>query len=427
MPINAPLILIIDDEQAILQTLQAALEDEGYRVHTLDDGKKALDVVGTLIPDLILLDICMPNCNGIDVLTNIKKEFPQQSVIIISGYGNIPVAIDAIKKGARDFIEKPLNLDEILSKIEFLKHAPATTTLSQYKPSLSQYGIMGESSLFFELINQANRLAPHTFPVIIYGEYGTGKTTLARYIHKKSPYAQKDFCVVDCTDTQNFTEKLVSAFVVTNGTVYLQHVEQLSREHQQILVRTLKTHTDAHRIIASACKPLFNLLREERFDATLFYELNKAPLEIPPLRKRSYDIPLLLNHYCTQANTLYKKSIVLNAQSIRILRNYTWPGNVTELKNTCAQIVVASDTPNTVVTPEHLVSLMGETKTQLIEEQTFTTFSSLSTATNAFEKNFLLYLLKKSYYNTEHISQRLNMSHTQLKNKLLELNIELKR
>ena len=118
---NQPLILIIDDEQAILKTLQDALTDEDYKVITLDEGQKALHTIGEIIPDLILLDIFMPNCNGLKLLSQIKKEFPDQKIIIISGFGNIPIAIEAIKNGAIDFIEKPLNLDEILHKISFLK------------------------------------------------------------------------------------------------------------------------------------------------------------------------------------------------------------------------------------------------------------------------------------------------------------------
>jgi len=194
---NSPLLLIIDDEITILKTLKEALEDEKFRVETLSDGNKSLDLIGKLIPDLILLDIFMPNCNGLELLKKIKKEYPQQKIIIISGFGNIPMAIEATKNGALDFIEKPLNLDDILSKILFLKkeNHQKPTNKTETK-NLEIYGIVGQSYLFLELIQQAEQVANLSLPLLIYGQHGTGKTLLSKYIHQKSPLSKNDFLLL---------------------------------------------------------------------------------------------------------------------------------------------------------------------------------------------------------------------------------------
>jgi len=425
-----PLILIIDDEEAILQTLKDALTDESYRIETLSDGNKALDAIGKLIPDLILLDIFMPNCNGLELLVRIKKEFPDQMVITISGFGNIPMAIEAIQKGACDFIEKPLNLDEILNKISFLQesHGTAKPDYQTDASLLRDCNIIGESNLFLELIQQAERLAPHQFPITIYGEHGVGKTSLAAYIHKKSVVGQEgnDFIVVssEVSSDADYAEQLKQLFdTPQQQTVYIKHIEQLNPSNQKVLLGFLEQNK-RHRIIASSKVPLFDAVRSNTFNESLFHFLNTAPLEVPPLRKRPYDIPLLINHYIANYNTEYNKKIVLTTRSIRHLRNHQWSGNIDELKYVAKGIVTCSNSDYSVITPHELIPIIGEKNMQFIEEQSMMQFDSLDQATTAFKKNFLLYLLKKNHYNIDQISHRLNLSPVQLKNKLLELKID---
>ncbi len=427
-----PLILIIDDEQAILKTLKDALGDESYRVETLNNGNKAIDLVGKLIPDLILLDIFMPNCNGLTLLKQIKREYPDQKVIIISGFGNIPIAIEAIKNGAIDFIEKPLNLDIILSKIEFLK----TSYNNSKKPELhikkttksieKEYGIAGQSALFMELLSQAEKLASHFFPITIHGEHGTGKSTLARYIHKKSKLCKEDFRLIDCEKlANNFTDKFIGK---SKETIFLKNVDKLNNNEQKNLLRNIekinKTEENK-RIIASSKRSLFDLTRSGYFNESLFYTLNIAPLEVPPLRKRPYDIPLLINYYLSKFNYKYNKNIIFAAQSIRLLRNNKWPGNISGLISTIQKIVICCDKSHDILTPQALTELVGEKNIEFIEEQSILSFNSLDEATREFKKNFLLYLLKKNHYNISAVSSILNLSSAQLKNKLVELQINI--
>ncbi len=200
---SSPLILVIDDEATILTTLKEVLEDEGYRTETLSDGNKTIQTIGKLIPDLVLLDIFMPNCNGLELLEQIKKEYPHQKTMIISGFGNISIAIKAVKKGALDFIEKPLNLDVILSKIDFLKNkknkqSKKNTRNNQRKNN----GIIGSSYLFLELIQQINLIKNLNFSLLIYGEHGTGKTLFAKYIHKNSSLKNEEFVTINCSNLQ---------------------------------------------------------------------------------------------------------------------------------------------------------------------------------------------------------------------------------
>lgn len=415
---NAPLILIIDDEEAILKTLKDALTDEAYRVETLSQGEEALDAIGKLIPDLVMLDIFMPKHNGLKLLTQIKKEFPDQKVIMISGFGNIPIAIEAIHKGAIDFIEKPLNLDEILCKIEFLKKQEPVPSPPQ--TTLQANNIIGESNLFLELIHQINLLAKHRLPVLICGEYGTGKSLLANYIHNQSPLAKKPFKIINCETDETLNEELS---VQNEQTVYLKHVCHLTKSQQKQLVSLLKQNKQS-RIIASSKTSLFALVQQKAFSETLFYLLNKAPLEVPSLRKRPYDIPLLIHHYAKEQNKQYKKQIVFSTQAIRALRNYSWPGNISELQQVIEKVIITSEDYYEIVSLERITALLGEQSTQFIEEQSMHLFESLDHATSTFKRQFLLYLLKKNRYDIKQVSSRLNLSPTELKNKLQELNIE---
>ena len=421
-----PLILIVDDEGVILTTLKDALEDEGCIVYTILDGTKAIDVIGKLVPDLIFLDICMPSINGIDLLTKIKKEYPQQKVIMISGFGNIPLALEAINKGALDFIEKPLNLDDILSKIAFLKkdlHDEEHVSKDSYEHDYERYGIVGKSFLFQELMRHVQQVAKLSFPVLIYGEHGCGKSLIAQYIHSKSLLDSKKFVTIDCAAGQIFDTSLLEV-----GTFYFKNIQELPRDEQKKMVAWLE-HSDFSkaRVIASSNHPLFDLVKQGTFNEALFHALNVTPLEVPSLNKRRYDIPLLVQHFVDIENEKQQKQIVFSNSSIRLLRNHSWTGNIQELKQCVKKVIVLSPHDYFVATFNFLRKFLFEKEIQFIEEQQFTTFSTLRDATNAFEKTFLLYYLKKNNYDLIQVSDRLNLNLPQLRAKMLELNIELNR
>jgi DNA-binding NtrC family response regulator len=420
-----PLILIIDDEDAILKSLQQALQDENYHIEILQNPASALSLIGQLIPDLVLLDISMPYINGIDLLKQIKKEYPAQDVIMISGYGTIQTALESIKNGARDFIEKPLNLDEILSKIDYLKQPISTKeSQDQNRNNFVRYGIVGESYLFLELMNQLLKIAPLKLPVLLYGPYGSGRSLLAEFVHSQSEYPGA-ITHLDCSG--EFDEKLIDELFKTPGSVHIKNIQQLSISFQKKLLSALETSDPIKtRIIASATPDLYKYVQKQTFNVTLFYKLNVTPLEIPALNKRRYDIPILIAYFCEEIKKFQKKTLIFPHSSIRILRNKDWAGNILELKQFIEKISLHIKDDYFVITPEELQKYLTEKELQFIQEQTFATFASLNDALNQFEKKFITYLLKKNCYNLTQVSDRLHIDVPLLKLKLLELNIDFK-
>ncbi len=416
-----PSLLIIDDEEAILETLQASLQDEGFVVQTLNDGSKTLDTIGTLVPDAVLLDIFMPNINGLDLLEKIKREYPVQPVIIISGYGTVPMAVDAIKKGARDFIEKPLNLEEILTKLSFLKEdSPAQSPIEhQDILNLNHFGIVGQSELFLEFMTQVRKTASLKIPALIYGLQGTGKSLIAQYLAFCHFGQNKAFKIIDCTQQDNFQNNLIPI----NGALFFKNIQELSSNNQKKVLEFIIAHDATTKIIASALPDLFTRMQHGFFNNMLFYKLNSIPLEIVPLNKRRYDIPLLTDHFLSKANALLEKSALLNTRSIRILRNHSWLGNITQLKNVIDCAVASTTDQNRVITPEMITSYLPESSIFFAEEQSFTQFNSLNHATEQFEKKYLLYLLKKHRYNLEQLSEFLKVPLAELKTKVYKFDL----
>lgn len=432
----SPLILIIDDEQAISKTLQESLEDEGFRTSAINDGNKALGVIGDLVPDMILLDIFMPNCNGLELLTNIKKEYPNQKVIIISGFGNISMAVEAVKNGALDFIEKPLNLDDVLSKLAHLKKSnstPNATTskdASLIKEELVKHGIIGESALFNELITQVNNISKLKYPLLIYGQHGTGKTLLSKYIHDVSPLKKMPFSIINCSSEI----KLSLDPGKLNGTILLKNIDTLDAENQKLLLRFLensiyqeKNMRNEIRIIVSSSSPLFKLVQNQTWNSQLFHKLNITPLEIPSLSTRRYDIPLLANYFLDEANKKFDKNTTLCNLSIRYLRNRDWSENITSLKNFIYNIVELSENTDAQVLLAEIEPLLPEQEIEFVEEQTFLNFKSLDEATGVFQKRYITYVIKKNNFDLDQVADKLKLSASELKTKLSELNISLKK
>jgi two-component system, NtrC family, nitrogen regulation response regulator NtrX len=427
-----PLIFVIDDERAILKSLKNLLEDEDFRVEILENPNfnNVSSMVGELIPDLILLDISMPNVNGIDLLENIKREYPQQKVFIISGFGSIPIALNAMKKGASDFIEKPLNFEEILSKICFLKEEkPLSNNVENDKDDLytrSKYGIIGESYLFKELMKHIEKIAILRLPILIYGKCGTGKTMVANYIHRISSNNTESFYLFDCAGGEEAVS--IPNSVVNYETLFLKNVDHLDLKNQKKILALMEKNEAVNgiRIIASSQASLFEKVQLKQFEEMLFYRLNILPIEIPSLCKRRYDIPLLLDHFLKIENKRNKKTIHFSSTCIRILRNLNWKGNISELKNFIKQMICIAPYNHYLFLPQELQKYISEKEISFVEEQSFMQFDSLQEATTAFEKKFLTYLLKKNRYDIIQVSDRLHLKTPQLRAKMLELNIELK-
>ncbi len=266
---------------------------------------------------------------------------------------------------------------------------------------------------------QVRKTASLRIPALIYGLQGTGKTLVAQYLAFCHFQQKKTFITVDCSQQNNFQEKLTPV----DGTLFFKNIQELNGVNQQKLLEFIITHSSSTKIIASALPDLFTRMQQCLFNSMLFYKLNSIPLEIVPLNKRQYDIPLLTDYFLSNANALLGKSAVLNTRSIRILRNHDWIGNITQLKNVIDCAVASTTDQNRIITPEILASYLPESSIFFAEEQSFTRFSSLDHATEQFEKKYLLYLLKKHRYNLEQLGEFLKVPLTELKAKIYKLDL----
>lgn len=417
----SPIILIVDDEPAILASMRDILQDEGLQVETTSNPGQVLELIGALIPDLVFLDIFIPNSNGLDLLSLIKKEYPAQKVVIISGYANISLAVEALKKGAADFIEKPFTIDDVLSKASIYSgNAEIDPASKDEKIPSAKAFLVGESYLYKELIQYVHRIIPLSTHLIIYGPRGIGKTRLAHYIHTERE-ASLPCTVIDgilnphlIIDYTAFTQA---------GSIIIKHLESLTPTAQQTLLTYMENPSTAARIICLTNKPLYALVSAGLFNEDLFYALSSTPVEIPSLNKRRFDIPLLVNHFLTLINKERNTSFSCSSAATRLLRNHTWNEHCRELYKLLEQVTLSLPLSIGVIEPENLRPFLHETDHGLVEEQRFRSFSSLGEATKNFQRKFLLYQLKKNRYDLEQASNALNMDIAELRNEMARLEI----
>lgn len=461
---HKPIILIVDDEQAILTSMKNILQDGGCLVETTTNPNDVLNLIGSLIPDLVFLDVFIPNANGIELLAAIKKEFPAQTVVIISGYGNISLAVEALKKGAIDFLEKPFSADDLLSKVAV--YCPTEGGAHADRPLEGHSNLIGESYLFKELMHYVDRVVPLDNHLMIYGPRGIGKTHLAQYIHDKKN-AAGELTIINGIQNPILDDKLFlsSSPIPTSSsppfntahpepvegsldgvqdklrrgpspspllhsslspqTIVIKHVDALTPEAQKNLLAMLENPATKARIICLTHKNLFALSTQGAFNEDLFYALSSTPIEIPSLNKRRFDIPLLVHHFLALINKELNTSLACSAATIRLLRNYVWQGHCRELKQLLMRVATNLPSDTSVITPEHVAQFLSETDRSFVEEQRFRSFTTLDEATSAFQKKYLLYQLKKNRFDLNQASNALSMSITDLHNEIARLNISL--
>ncbi len=370
-----PSILIVDDEPSILQSLSGLLSDEGFDVLTAHNGYEALKVVDSESPDLVLLDIWMPGIDGIETLKEIKKDNPFVPVIIITGHGTIETAVKAIKLGAFDLIEKPLNIDKIIVTINHALNFRRLEEENRYlrKKTIEKHSISGSSSAITALKKQIMVAAPTEAWIMITGENGTGKELVARTIHQLSSRATHPLVDVNCAaipeefiESELFghekgaftgaTSKKIGKFErATGGVIFFDEIGDMSLKTQSKILRVLQEQKIQRvggdrvlsidvRVIAASNKNLEKEIEDGRFREDLYYRLNVIPIEVPPLRERSEDIPELVEIFlgiCSTQSRTKKKSI--SPKALEILAGYKWPGNVRELKNLVERLVIMTD------------------------------------------------------------------------------------
>lgn len=367
-------VLIVDDEPFICENLQRILEEENYRTQFAFDGQSALRLIEKESPDLVLLDLRLPDMNGLDVLKAIKEMDPDIFVIIITGYASVESAVQALKLGAYDYIKKPFKADVIKLIVKLALEAQGlrkeVTYLREHRSRFNEE-IVYRSEAFARVLNQAAEVARHgDTTVLILGESGTGKEVIARYIHEMSPRRAKPFLAVNCAafpgglleseifghEKGAFTgagQKRAGLFeAASGGTLFLDEVAEMDLNVQAKLLRVLeekkvrrlgstRLHDVDVRIIAATNKDLQKAVQERRFREDLFYRLNVFPIAIPPLRERPEDVIALaqffMNHYARKFGKNFQK---ISPEAEELLRSYPWPGNVRELKNTMERICI---------------------------------------------------------------------------------------
>jgi two-component system nitrogen regulation response regulator NtrX len=439
-------ILVVDDEAGVRSSLQGILEDEGYRVDTVDSAEAALTRVSTGRYDLVLLDIWLPNMDGMDALARIRERDPDAAVIMISGHGTIENAVKAIQLGAYNFVEKPLSLDKTVIAVG---NALRQRHLEQENRYLrerveSKEVLIGESPVMRELRKQIRIAAPTNGRVLIFGENGTGKELVARSVHAQSRRKNGNFVEVNCAAipeelieselfghvkgafTGAVTTRKGKFEIADGGTLFLDEIGDMSLKTQAKVLRALQEQrveavgsTDSVnvdcRIIAATNKDLEREIRNGGFREDLFFRLNVIPFHMPPLRERREDIPLLVDHFiedfCAENGKRPKKT---SGGAMELLAAYQWPGNVRELKNVIERLVIMVTTD--VIGVEDLPAALLKEREEAASNPS--DYPSLASARDAYEKQFILKKLREHEGNVSKTAAALKIERSHLYRKM---------
>jgi len=449
-------ILIVDDEESIRRSLAGALTDEGYQVLTAADGVAALELLETERPHLLLLDIWMPQMDGMEVLRRIKAEPYDVSVIMISGHGNIETAVTATKLGAYDFIEKPLSLEKVILTIDHaLRERRLEKQVSLYRQRFDTgITIVGRSAVMKQLKEEIQRAAPTDSYVLINGENGTGKELVARSVYAMSNRKDGPFVDVNCAaipeelieselfgyEKGAFTgasgKKIGKFDMADGGTILLDEIGDMSVMTQAKILRILQEQTFARvggtktikvdvRVLAATNQNLKKKIEDGTFREDLFYRLNVIPLYVPPLRERLEDIPLLAEHFIEEfAGEDKRRKKTFSDAAMKVLTRYRWPGNVRELKNLIERLIIMS--PDQVIDAGDLPESIRSDHDRDVTDDLLN-HKSLKEARDHFEHVFIAKKLSENDYNITQTAKALGLERSHLHKKIKAYNIELEK
>jgi len=451
-------ILVVDDEQGIREVLQDVLADEGHRVIPVEDGFKALEVLEEGTVDLVILDVWLPNMGGIDVLKRIRDNWPEIEVVVISGHANINMAVQAVKIGAFDFLEKPLSLEKTITVVE---NALKMEELKRENRTLKQ-GILFEDEMIgsgegmskvWELINQS---ADSEARILILGENGTGKELVAREIHRRSRRAQASFIEVNCASipeslieselfghekgafTDAYARRKGKFEMANGGTLFLDEIADMSLSTQAKVLRVLqemkferiggeKSISVDVRVIAATNKNIQEEIHSGRFREDLYFRINVIPIFVPPLRERIEDLPDLIDYFMDKFRRGSEEpQRRFSEGSLQLLRTYSWPGNIRELKNFIERINIMSE--ERVISADSVRRFLTS-RTDWEKEEVLKGFESmkLNEAKDEFEREFLVIKLEENGQNITRTSRALGITPSHLHNKIKKHGIEIKK
>lgn len=444
-------ILVIDDEVGIRSSLKGILEDENYVVKTAETGEEGLILLRGENFDLILLDIWLPEMNGIDVLDKIKSSEENIQVIMITGHGSIETAVKATKLGAYDFLEKPLTLEKVVVTV---KNALKQKNLEEEniqlrKKTVTKYRLIGKSPSIKKLAAEIKTVAPTDSRVLIYGENGTGKELVARLLHQNSSRKNKRFIQIntaaipdDFIESDLFGSLSVSfpqleknkkgKFALADGgTLFLDEIGEMNLKTQDKLLRYINEQkfeplgseisiSSDVRLIASTNKNLKALINEGSFREDLYYKLNVIPLVLTPLREKKEDIPLLINYFLKSFSAEYgKKQKSMSKDVMEAFVNYSWPGNISELINVIDRFVIM--VPEEEINVSHISLLVEPRESQSTSGLNLD--KSLEEAGQQFEKEYIHRALSKNKWDIIKAASVLSIKKDLLQEKVKQLGI----
>ena len=456
---SAGSVLIIDDEAAIRESLETLLEMEGYDVQSAASADEGLTRIGSRPYDLVLLDLALPDRNGIDLLAELHVHDPQLAVIMITAYGTVENAVKAMQAGAANFVQKPWDNEKLLADIRaaVARHRTEEENV-QLKRALKQRynfeNIVGKSEPMLKIFDLVAQVAPSRSTILLQGESGTGKELIAKAIHLNSPRRDRAFVPVNTGSMPPdllestlfghvkgaFTSAIASKKglfeIADRGTLFLDEIGTMSMDTQSKILRVLQDRKFMHlggvheiqadvRIIAATNVDLKQLVREGRFRDDLFYRLNVITVDLPPLRQRREDIPLLVDFFLSRYSEENERPRRrMTPEGLRPLLSYSWPGNVRELENVIERAVVLSSGQD--VGPELLPDvIVGRgTPVPLLEHRGD---ASLFDIVEDCERHIILDMLEKCNWNQTEAAERFHVPLSTLNQKIKRLTIEIKK
>jgi two-component system response regulator AtoC len=448
-------VLVVDDEENLRLVLRTLLRKQGYEVEVADGGERALELVDGFGPDFILTDVRMPKMGGLDLLATLKAKQNPATVIVMSAYGNVDMALEAIKAGAYDYVSKPFKPEEIVLT---LRKAEERETLRRENRALreqiradSQFeNILSKSPQMVEIFRTISKIADFKTTVLIHGESGVGKELVARAIHARSSRKAGPFVPINCgaipenlLESELFGHKK-GAFTdahsdrrglfeeASGGTLFLDEIGELPLNLQVKLLRVLQEESIRRlgeskdvkvdvRIIAATHRDLAAEAKAGRFREDLFYRINVLPISLPPLRARREDINLLIDHFLARNNARLGTNIKgLTSEARELLLEYAWPGNVRELENTIerAMVLAEGEILEADDLPERIRDALDPVQVQLASGEL-----SIKKTTAAIEEILIRRALQKTRGNRTRAAELLEISHRALLYKIKDYNI----
>lgn len=438
---TAQSILLVDDDENLRWVVQTQLEDAGYSVKTAGTGEEALSLIANDPPALVITDLRMPGLSGIDLLRQLRESNPDLPVVIITAFGTIQNAVEAVKSGAYDYLTKPIDFEELnLLVRRALEHSRLVEEVRTLRTNLDRkYGfesIIGQSETLLTVLDMASRAAQTNSTILIRAETGTGKELLARAIHQNSPRKERAFVTINCgaiprdlleselfghvkgSFTGAVSHQQGKVELASGGTLFLDEIGELPMEVQAKLLRLIQqgeiekvgaaavSRVDV-RIIAATHRNLQAMIEDAAFREDLYYRLAVIPLELPPLRERAEDIPeLVQNFFLKSKDKVGRPDLTLPSRLIPFFQSYRWPGNIRELENIVERIVVLSR--GNTITEEDLPEMIRKARPAAAAVSLDLPAQGLSL--DSVEKELIVKALEMSNWNQTHAARYLDIS-----------------